>query len=149
MTTKQFIQKNLGETGKCKDFASVHLDEQGFIYSYWYHYPLVFNIKGHTFINTAGYSATTAKHIAWAKGAVDYNFTAVELTRDQSRVISNGFNTPEAKMQTLLEATERMIEEAQKACDAKKRKNTQVFKYLEYRLAAAVTSNIAVKNLIN
>lgn len=48
--------------------------DNNIIYSYGYHYPLAIKINGSWFINDAGYSTTTAKHISIAKHYGNYAF---------------------------------------------------------------------------
>ena len=54
--------------GQERTCSSVFKDGNGNIYSYGYHYPLLFEAGGPTFRNRVGYSSTTAKHIAWTQG---------------------------------------------------------------------------------
>lgn len=68
MTTADFIAKTFNTTndkwgryGYERRCSSVFTDRDGNVYSYGYHYPLLFTIGGLTFINTTGYSSTTAK----------------------------------------------------------------------------------------
>jgi hypothetical protein len=73
MTTQDFIRKNYGISSyKERRCSSVFADNDGNIYSYGYHYPLLFEVDGKTFVNDTGYSSTTGKHIRWAKGAMGY-----------------------------------------------------------------------------
>lgn len=79
MKTQDFIAKHLNTTdGKERTCASVKTDGKGNFWSYGEHYPLIVNIDGHFFLNTAGYSSTTGKHIRWASPfcncVYDYNF---------------------------------------------------------------------------
>lgn len=149
MKTVTFITNNLGyKPSKETKNASVIQDTDGNFYSYGYHYPLLFNVADHWFINTAGYSNTTSKHIAWAWQAVDYNATAVELSREQASIVSRSWAPDDAKLSALLEATNSMVERAQMACYKKRRKDTQIYKQLENTLSKAYASNIAVNNII-
>lgn len=69
MTSAEFISKNFGVAStKDRKCSSVFADNDGNIYSYGYHYPLLFKIGDLTFRNNTGYSNTTAKHINWAGG---------------------------------------------------------------------------------
>ena len=73
MTTKQFIQANLwNNNGVEKTCSSVFTDGHGNFYSYGYHYPLLVRINGDFYLNDAGYSSTTSKHIRWARSYSDY-----------------------------------------------------------------------------
>lgn len=74
MTTQEFIQKSAGvPSTKDRHCSSVFADQDGNIYSYGFHYPLLFKVGRLQFRNCSGYSNTTAKHINWAggHGAVD------------------------------------------------------------------------------
>lgn len=146
MTTAQFIAKTYGTTSnRDRQCSSVFTDNDGNVYSYGYHYPLVFKVAGHNFINTAGYSTTTGKHIGWAWQAVDYNATAIELNRDDTSALK--YATDQQKLDVLERAAQRMVQRAQLACDQKSRKDTQVYKYLADTLGRANASFIAVRNL--
>lgn len=54
-----------GDTKTSKRLGNL-LFENGVLYSYSYHYPLLFKVKGELFVNNTGYSVTTAKHIGYA-----------------------------------------------------------------------------------
>ena len=45
--------------------------DSGTLYSYGYHYPLAFIVNGIVFVNTTGYSTTTARHISLARPYAD------------------------------------------------------------------------------
>lgn len=75
MTTRDFIANKFGvPSERQRQCSSVFADKLGNIYSYGYHYPLLFKVGGLTFRNTRGYSNTTAKHIGWC-----YGFDAVDV----------------------------------------------------------------------
>ena len=81
MRTEDFIAKNrLASDGISRTCASVCSDGHGNIYSYGYHYPLLVKVGNAHFVNDAGYSATTAKHIAYARrcGEYCYNYRFAE-----------------------------------------------------------------------
>lgn len=81
MTSREFIERQLGNAdGKTRELSSIYKDGNGQIYSYYHHYPLVFQAAGLTFVNTRGYSSTTGKHISWAWRAAGYNSIGVELS---------------------------------------------------------------------
>lgn len=80
MTSRDFIIKQFGnDDGKTKYLSSIVKDGNGNIYSYGYHYPLLFNIAGCAVINTRGYSNTTGRHIHWAWSAAGSDAIGVEL----------------------------------------------------------------------
>lgn len=135
MTTAQFIAKTYNTTAtRERRCSSVFTDYEGNVYSYGYHYPLAFNIDGLDFINTSGYSSTTAKHIMWAREAVSAHIE-VEL---------NGARLPltlddiEAKLGA-------KVVELHTAMASKKRKDTQVYKHLEQDYEQALADYNRVK----
>jgi hypothetical protein len=149
MTTRDFIAKTYGTTStRERHCSSVYTDHDGNVYSYGAHYPLLFKVAGHWFVNTRGYSNTTAKHINWAWSACDYNATAVELNREDARVISSSWASDTDKLNVLLRATAEMVARAIEERDSKKRKDTQVYAYLTDVLSRARLSRVAVKNLM-
>lgn len=148
MTTQEFIERNWGKVpAKSKWCSSVVQDTEGNFYSYGSHYPLLFKVAGTTFINTAGYSSTTGRHILWAQRAVNYNYTAVELNHEDARVISSSWASENDKLQVLARATAEMVADAEVACDSKKRKDTQVFEQLAATLERARRSYQTVNEL--
>ena len=80
MTNREFITACLdGNRYQGRDRRNGHLYWDGSIlYSYGRHYPLAFRIKDAWFINDAGYSSTTGRHISEAKLAVK-QFYSVHL----------------------------------------------------------------------
>lgn len=147
MTTRDFIAQTYNTTSnRDRHCSSVFTDHDGNVYSYGYHYPLLFEVAGRTFINTMGYSSTTAKHIAWARSAQPYA-TPVELNREDARVISSSYNSDSDKLQALARATAQMVADARVACDAKTRKDTQVYSHLLDVLDTAIASRVVVQNL--
>ena len=119
MKTSEFIAKYAtymreGEIKNRATCSSVFYDG-GKIYSYGWHYPLLYPIqsdKGTTLlcVNRRGYSVTTSKHIGWAGVHAD-------IAVESSSVIAN---TGEIAAQITHE-----IEIDQAKYDALKRKNTQ------------------------
>lgn len=82
MKTQEFISKNIGlkPSGyKRRWCSSVYQDYDGNFYSYGSHYPLLFKVDGQWFINNAGYSVSTSKHIGWAHSAIGCNAKTVKL----------------------------------------------------------------------
>lgn len=147
MTTKDFIAKTFGTTnerwgrhGYDRWCSSVVTDKDGTVYSYGRHYPLLFEVAGRNFVNTRGYSNTTAKHINWAWAAVDYNAIGVELNREQSEVIAASYSSTTDKLkaikQALLEQHNRLFEEL----SSKKRKDTWIYSHLQAELARVTES---------
>lgn len=104
MTTAQFIERTYNTTAtKARQCSSVFTDYNGTVYSYGYHYPLAFHINGLDFINESGYSTTTSKHIAWARSALDYDYTGVKLWREDAQVVSSS-GTDDSKIKAILTA---------------------------------------------
>ena len=64
-----------------KSHGNLFTDSNGTMYSYGYHYPLLFKVNGLTFVNTRGYSNTTSKHINYCRPYARYQ---VELYRDET-----------------------------------------------------------------
>jgi hypothetical protein len=66
MTNQTFILKAWNGQTKTRRNNSLVFERMGnekVLYSYGYHYPLLFTINGKTIRNVTGYSHTTAKHI--------------------------------------------------------------------------------------
>ena len=79
MRTEQFIEKCVnGEITIEKRVSSVFFNGKDTIYSYGYHYPLLMKTRAGWVLNDTGYSATTGKHISWARrfamGLVKYTY---------------------------------------------------------------------------
>lgn len=134
MTTQEFIEKTYNTTStRERRCSSVFTDNDGTVYSYGYHYPLAFKVAGLDFVNTAGYSATTGKHITWAWRAVGYNAIGVELWREEARVIAASYSTEVEKLEAIKTALERQEHELRSEMGTKKRTNTHVYAYLTRR----------------
>lgn len=138
MTTAQFIAKTYNTTndkwgthGYDRWCSSVKTDKHGIVYSYGRHYPLAFHVKGLDFVNVAGYSVTTSKHIGWAKQALGYNnYIGVKLDREESEEISNEYITDDRKIKAIQRALQREYDDLNKQLKAKKRTDTQVYRHL-------------------
>lgn len=139
MTTQDFISKTYDTTAtRERHCSSVFTDYNGTVYSYGYHYPLAFNVNGLDFVNTAGYSSTTAKHIAWAKHSLGYdNYIGVKLNRAEAPVIASSLSTQDEKIAAIKTALEREILQLKERADSKKRKNTAVYYSIERELHQA------------
>lgn len=138
MTSREFIAKWYAvDDGRERRLSSVLKDDAGNIYSYGYHYPLAFRLNDIDVINTAGYSSSTGKHIAWAKQALNYDAVYVELHRGEMlRWIDKS---------TVLERLEEMKASKQKEMDAKKRKDTSIFEWLQHDMDRIVKDINRVK----
>lgn len=134
MTTRDFIARTYNtEATRERHCSSVFTDYSGQVYSYGYHYPLAFNLKGLDFVNTQGYSNTTAKHISWAWAAVGYHANSVKLWREDAQVIAGSYHTEDEKIAAVHRALERELLGLRQEMDGKKRKDTRVFAQLEAR----------------
>lgn len=149
MTTADFIKKTYNTNndkwsdkyGTERWCSSVMTDKNGIVYSYGKHYPLAFRVMGNDYINEAGYSSTTSKHIGWAKRALGYdNYIGVSLNRDEVQVIASEYTSPEHKLDTIRTALEREIKELIELRDSKKRKDTAVYYSIERNLHRARTN---------
>ncbi len=139
MTTADFIEKTYNTTStRERRCSSVFTDHEGTVYSYGYHYPLAFHVKGLDFINTRGYSNTTAKHIVWAWRAVGYDAIRVKL--DRNDVNSMRYATENEKLSTILEALKREEARLKDEMSKKTRKETQVYGYLQDQEDKVATS---------
>lgn len=133
MTTAEFIYNTYNTRGtKERRCSSVFTDMQGVVYSYGYHYPLAFNVAGLDFVNVAGYSSSTAKHIAWAKNALGYGyFIGVKLTRDASRIVSDAFAPDENRLSAILALLTDERDKVELDMASKSRKDTSVYAWLQ------------------
>lgn len=140
MTTKDFIVKNYGGTKGSKYFQSVMLDRYGNIYSYGVHYPLLFKVHGKDYINVAGYSNTTSKHIGWAwQAARELSIDPIAVEADEAVGKSLYMATDEDIIeQHLIYSMAKQINDIADEMMTKKRKNTAVYGHLEYRYNKAV-----------
>lgn len=132
MTTREFISKTYNTPAtRERNCSSVFTDYQGVVYSYGYHYPLAFNVRGMDFINTAGYSNTTAKHINWAFQALPADAISVQLHRDEARVIAGGVASDHEKLEAIKNALTRELDILKAQMLAKKRKDTMIYRNLK------------------
>lgn len=140
MTTREFIARNFGvPQDKVRWCSSVCVDERGYIYSYGAHYPLAFSIAGLTFINTQGYSNTTARHISWAMQEIDA--IQVKLDRDSAIIVSGSYYNAKEKIDKILRCLHIELGRVQDVMSTKKRKDTFVYQDLlaqEERLTTAI-----------
>lgn len=146
MTTAQFISKNFGvASAKDRSCSSVWADHNGNIYSYGYHYPLLFEIGGLIFRNRTGYSNTTARHIHWASGfgAIDvwlsgcnmYSWSNAENHDKVPALLRHAWpDMPAATLTALKQAImadlSAELDNINERIASKKRTNTQVYQML-------------------
>lgn len=133
MTTREFITKAFNGETKKRECSSVFADGNNDIYSYGYHYPLLFRVGGKTVRNVRGYSNTTARHIMWSRDveAIDiHTLHGFRLTGDDASIIAE-----------LIKGQKEYIASIERQMAAKKRKNTQVYEWLQFDLDRA-TENL-------
>lgn len=134
MTTRQFIAKTINTTSyNSRQCSSVFTDNRGVVFSYGWHYPLAAVINGKGYVNNAGYSVTTAKHINWAFSALHdlgYEVHGVPL--------SNGNSLTQLQVH---ESALRELKRLEAVMSTKKRKDTNVYQDLE-RQATNMTEAI-------
>jgi hypothetical protein len=130
MTNEKFIEKKFQDMKDCKNLSGMtnSLFANGdTIYSYGYHYPLIFPIHSKNGIkyvcNTKGYSNTTSKHIAIAKGFSDLQ---VKLT---GNVKLSGCKKNNLNLVLSLLNDQKI--EIIDIMNSKNKKDTQVYKDLE------------------
>ena len=70
MTNQEYIENNAFQPDT--RHGNLFTDSNGTMFSYGYHYPLLFKVNELNFINTIGYSNTTAKHISYARPMAQY-----------------------------------------------------------------------------
>lgn len=149
MTTREFINKYAGiADGKVRECSSVFKDADGNIYSYGYHYPLIFKVGGLFIRNTSGYSNTTARHIQWTRdidavdvpirGCNQYSYNNSENAGRVPQMLYNRRYNDGASDSDLLEAITADLYAARRELNRemakKRRKDTQVYKWLEYQM---------------
>lgn len=133
MRTQEFIKRSFDRinagNNKSARCASVFTEGEA-VYSYGYHYPLLFVIytPGGDRVwvcNDRGYSSTTSKHIAYSAYLAD---VCAELPRGER--YGDHYARTSAYDQ-VLEAIEAKRDRAIAAMAAKKRKDTQVYRAIE------------------
>lgn len=82
MTNYDYVQANAFKPDT--RHGNLFTDGNGTMYSYGYHYPLLFDVNGLKFINTTGYSNTTAKHISHARNLAQHEVHIPYSNRDIS-----------------------------------------------------------------
>lgn len=136
MKTRDFIRDYLTNRTNRTNCSSVFGDGD-IVYSYGYHYPLATIRDGKAWINTRGYSTTTAKHIVWAFNAcaqiVGYsNIYGVDL-------LANNFNAD-----NLHESLTRTAKLTIETMRTKKRKTTQIYRNLSNDLNRTINAKLAL-----
>lgn len=140
MNNRDWIEKTFYGQTKSGN-KSLYSDMYQNVYSYGIHYPLLFRVGSKVLINDIGYSNTTSKHINHAKN-VEPDAIRVKLYPERQ-----GYTSGYSHIGTLLawNASEDQLVEAISGnmqhhlsdlfdqMDAKKRKDTQVYRHLEYQ----------------
>jgi hypothetical protein len=150
MTTQEFIKKTYGVTSdRGRHCSSVIADNQGNIYSYGQHYPLLFSVGGLTFRNCTGYSNTTSRHISLAGGhdAIDVWLSGCNLSTwnspenakkvPQLLHLSGHGMTPVIETMlkmAIVEDLDAELADIKERMASKKRKDTKTFNALEDEL---------------
>lgn len=153
MTTQEFITKTYNtKATKERRCSSVFTDYEGIVYSYGYHYPLAFHIKGLDFVNEIGYSNTTAKHINWARHAIGYgNYIGVKLNSSDALDMTyyTGKATEQmARLEIVKLALERELASIRDEMSKKTRKDTQVYKQLETDEVRTIQSLLKIEKAV-
>jgi hypothetical protein len=130
MTTREFINKAWHGTTRTRQCSSVFVDNDGNIYSYGYHYPLLFRVGNKVIRNVKGYSNSTSKHIHWTR---DIDAIDVEVPRD----FRIGYDQ-ERMLEQLIQGQHEYVTSIKGQMDGKKRKDTQVYRWLEYDYTRAL-----------
>lgn len=129
MTTKDFIINAFNGRTRATACSSVFQDGNHNIYSYGYHYPLLFTIAGKAIRNVRGYSNTTARHISYT-----YNVDAISIhTLSGFRLTGSDSDI----INSLAVGQRQYIAGLQSELDGKKRKDTAIYSDLSRRLAEA------------
>lgn len=155
MTTREFINKNIGvPSPKDRQCSSVFADRSGNLYSYGYHYPLLFKVGNKLFRNVTGYSNSTAKHINWAgdnnaidvclSGCNQYSWRNSENADKVPNLLYlrgygdiNG-DLDQKLMQAIIADLKAEIADILERMNSKKRHDTQVYKMLENEMQHAI-----------
>ena len=135
MKTRDFIRQRFNLRTTKTSCSSVISDDNGNIFSYGFHYPLLFTVGDKIVRNVSGYSNTTQRHILWSRDVDD----AIDIhAPDGFRLSSDDA----VNLAALLKSQRNYISRLQEQMDAKKRKDTMVYKLLELEHARA-TANLA------
>lgn len=133
MTTLDWMTKQYSKPGDVKYFGSIMRDNRGNLYSYGSHYPLLFKAGDLNIVNTASYSVSTTRHSSWAMSVVGYsNYVGIDLPRD-FRLYT--WQSDDKLLKELHVALIQQRQAKQAEMDAKKRKDTNVYRWLEYGMS--------------
>jgi len=103
MRNEDFIKNFANGLQKNGSLHSLMVDGDT-LYSYGYHYPLLININGKLIVNDAGYSATTARHISYARQHADYS---MHLGSNKTASIKNILDCANAEFNRLKQEIEK------------------------------------------
>lgn len=142
MTTQEFINKAWYGNTRKRFCSSVFKDNRGNLYSYGYHYPLLFRLNGVAIRNTSGYSTSTNRHISWTR-----DIEAVDVKVPYSFRLSD-YRSEVEQLRELAVAQYDYADDIRQRMDAKKRKDTQVYAYLQHQYDRAMDSWHQLKQAI-
>lgn len=120
-------------------------DDNNNVYSYGIHYPLLFRVGDKVLLNDIGYSNSTSKHIDYA-AQVDSNAIRVKLYPEREGY-GSGYThigrllwysdeerlSDEQIMDEVVGGMQHHLSDLVDKMEAKKRKDTQVYRYLEHQ----------------
>lgn len=132
MTTREFITARFYLNTNKQSCSSVTSDSKGNIYSYGYHYPLLFELNGKNIRNVRGYSSTTQRHILWSR-----DVDAIDIHAPAYYRLSDG-------IEPLIKSQTEYVQGLKKQLDSKKRKDTQVYHSLYNEYIKAATNLMAI-----
>lgn len=141
MNTETFIEKAFFGNTSRTSVASVFTDGNQNIYSYGYHYPLLFRPSDNDnlyVLNVTGYSNTTSQHISKARNAMGGDVIEVKL---------NGARLPLTTEQVYIKLGAEVVK-LKALMDTKKRKDTGVYRQLEWQLERVLGYYNKVKELV-
>lgn len=121
MKNSEYIQANAFTPDT--SHGNLFTDSNGTMYSYGYHYPLLFKVNGLSFVNVRGYSNTTARHISYARQEARHT---VEL---------DGYKRDDISPETVKKALEDEKAYINEQIANIKRKNTKKEELLQQRIS--------------
>lgn len=140
MKTSDFIQRCAnGYEGTSrrgtKTVASVMWDGET-LYSYGYHYPLLFKVAGYWVCNDRGHSVTTSKHIGQARQYSDFNVELQGSDTSAAAVIDSARAEIKRNDDLITEALARQIKRPryeatyQRTIDATEERTAQLYELI-------------------
>jgi len=120
MTNEDYVRKNAFVPNT--QHGHLFTDNNGTMYSYGYHYPLLFKVNGLTFVNVAGYSHTTAIHINHARPLATYEIRL------------NEYRANDISVETIIQTLKNEMDHLEESISNIKRKDTQKGAMLQKRV---------------